>query len=31
MNGDFKDAKNLTNVKDFPADKIQIIALYLKL
>jgi DNA uptake protein ComE-like DNA-binding protein len=30
MNGDFKDAENLTVVKDFPVDKIQIIGLYLK-
>ena len=31
MNGDFKTAENLTVVKDFPVDKIEIIALYLKL
>lgn len=29
MNGDFKSAENLTVVKDFPQDKIKIIALYL--
>jgi DNA uptake protein ComE-like DNA-binding protein len=29
MNGDFKAAENLTFVKDFPSDKIKIIALYL--
>lgn len=30
MNGDFKSAENLTVVKDFPVDKIEIIVLYLK-
>ncbi len=31
MNGDFKLIENLTNIKGFPVDKVQIITLYLKL
>jgi DNA uptake protein ComE-like DNA-binding protein len=30
MNGDFKTSEDLTNVKQFPLEKLKIIALYLE-